>query len=157
MPQLVFAMQFEGKAVPGDGSPGKLRAETFAHGQTLRTALGPEPVQGAIESAGGASATFDSEVEITGKDTFVESGSISYGTAGSVRFRTVGHGILGPSGLDGLQHGAVIWAVTGGEGQFAGASGLITSNFTVGPDGAVVDDHFARLFLPSSDQELPHA
>jgi hypothetical protein len=38
--------------------------------------------------------------------------------------------------------------VTGGEGALAGAQGLITSNFTVGPQGEVVDNHFARLFVP---------
>jgi hypothetical protein len=38
--------------------------------------------------------------------------------------------------------------VTGGEGRFAGARGLITSNFTVSGDGEVADHHFARLYLP---------
>jgi hypothetical protein len=47
-------------------------------------------------------------------------------------FKTAGHGVLEASGVDGLQRGAVIWEVTEGRGQFAGATGLITSNFTVG-------------------------
>jgi hypothetical protein len=38
-----------------------------------------------------------------------------------------------------------MWEVTGGEGHLAGAQGLITSNFTVGAQGEVVDDQFARL------------
>ena len=41
-----------------------------------------------------------------------------------------------------------MWRVTGGEGQFAGASGLITSNFFVGDDLAVTDHHFGVLFVP---------
>jgi hypothetical protein len=41
-----------------------------------------------------------------------------------------------------------MWEVTGGEGRLAGAQGLITSNFTVGAHGEVVDDQFARLFVP---------
>ena len=40
------------------------------------------------------------------------------------------------------------WRVEGGEGQFAGASGLITSNFFVGEDLAVTDHHLGVLFLP---------
>jgi len=52
------------------------------------------------------------------------------------------------SGVDGLQRGAVTWEVTEGRGQFAGATGLITSNFTVGSKGEVVDNHYVRLFLP---------
>jgi len=145
---LVFAMQFEGHAVPINGSPGKLQARTFAYGQILRTTLHPDAVESAVESTRGASATFESEVEITGEGRFLEAGSISYGTAGSIRFRTVGHGVLGPSGVDGLQRGAVIWEVIGGEGQFAAATGLITSNFTVGAEGEVVDNQFAVLFAP---------
>ena len=31
---------------------------------------------------------------------------------------------------------------------YAGAHGLIMSNFTVNADGDVVDNHFARLYLP---------
>jgi hypothetical protein len=42
-----------------------------------------------------------------------------------------------------------MWRITGGAGRFAGAQGLITSNFTVGPDGLVTDDHFVRLYLPA--------
>jgi hypothetical protein len=41
-----------------------------------------------------------------------------------------------------------MWRVTGGSGRFAGAKGLITSNFTVTADGEVTDDHFTRLYLP---------
>jgi hypothetical protein len=43
----------------------------------------------------------------------------------------------------------VIWEVTEGRGQFARATGLITSNFTVGSKGEVVDNHYVRLFLPA--------
>jgi hypothetical protein len=64
-----------------------------------------------------------------------------------VTFKTAGHGVLGASGVDGLQRGAVIWEVTEGRGQFARATGLITSNFTVGSKGEVVDNHCVRLFL----------
>ena len=40
------------------------------------------------------------------------------------------------------------WRVDGGEGQFAGASGLITSNFVLGEDLAVTDHHLGVLHLP---------
>ena len=63
--------------------------------------------------------------------------------------KTTGHGVLGASGADGLQRGAVIWEVTDGRGQFAGATGFITSNFTVGSKGEVVDNHYVRVFLPA--------
>jgi hypothetical protein len=53
----------------------------------------------------------------------------------------------GASGVDGLQRGAVIWEVTEGHGQFARATGLITSNFTVGSKREVMDNHYVRQFL----------
>ncbi len=148
MTQLVFALQFQGSAGPVPGADGKLRAKTSANSQTLRTALTRKGVKARVESGRRGSATFESEVQITSEGTFLESGTITYGKAGKVTFKTVGHGILGPSGIEGLQRGAVIWEVTGSEGRFAGATGLITSNFTVGPGGEVVDNHYARLFLP---------
>jgi hypothetical protein len=46
-----------------------------------------------------------------------------------------------------VQRGAVVWEVTGGDGRFAGASGLITSNFTFDASGQIVDNQFAVLFV----------
>lgn len=149
MKELVFALEFKGTAAPVPGSENRLRAKTSATGQTLRSVLKLDGVQAAIEPAGGDSASFESEVEIIGEGTFLESGSITYGRAGKVTFKTVGQGMLGASPLPDVQRGAVIWEVTGGEGRFQGAKGLITSNFTVGQQGEVTDDHFVRMFLPS--------
>ena len=53
-----------------------------------------------------------------------------------------------PSPVTGLTHGSIVGNVTSGEGEFAGASGLITSNFTLSEQGAVVDNYYARLFTP---------
>ena len=146
MRQVFFALQFRGSASPLPG--GNLQARTAARGQLLRTALEAGGVTGSVEELGGAAASFESEVQITGETSFKEWGTITYGSAGRVRFTTVGQGLLGPSGIDGLQRGAVIWEVTGGDGAFAGVHGLITSNFSVDGAGAVIDNHVAQLFLP---------
>jgi hypothetical protein len=43
----------------------------------------------------------------------------------------------------------VIWRIEEGEGRFAGASGLITSNFTVLADrGEATEYQVATVFLP---------
>jgi len=55
---------------------------------------------------------------------------------------------VAPAPLPGWVVGGVVWSITAGDGAFAGARGLITSNFTVNADGEVIDDHFARLYLP---------
>jgi len=148
MKELVFALEFKGSATPVAGADNKLQAKTSASGQTLRSVLKPDGIQATIEPAGGDLATFESEVEIVGEGVFLESGTITYGRAGKIAFKTVGRGVMSASPVTGLQRGAVIWEITGGDGRFKGAQGMITSNFTVGPEGQVTDDHFARLFLP---------
>jgi hypothetical protein len=149
MKELVFALEFKGSAGPVPGSSNRLRATTSATSQALRSVLKPDGVDRSIETVSGDSAAFESEVEIVGEGAFVESGTITYGKAGRITFKTVGRGVLGPSPVAGLQRGAVIWEISSGDGRLAGAQGLITSNFTVGPQGEVTDDHFVRMFLPS--------
>jgi hypothetical protein len=40
-----------------------------------------------------------------------------------------------------------MWRVESGEGQFAGARGLVTSNFTLSAAGEVTDNHFGLIFV----------
>jgi hypothetical protein len=145
MKQIIFALQFRGSASPL--ASGNLSAKTTARGQVLRTAIEAGRVSPSLEEVGGAAASFESEVQMLGDGAFKEWGSITYGSAGRVRFSTVGQGVMGTSGIDGLQRGAIIWEVTGGDGAFAGASGLITSNFSVDGTGTVIDNQFAQLFV----------
>jgi hypothetical protein len=46
-----------------------------------------------------------------------------------------------------LKSGAVMWRVDGGDGQFAGASGYITSNFTMDEAGHVTDNQFGVIYV----------
>ena len=149
MREVVFALEFRGRGGPDPGSPTRRRARTTAPRPVLRAALGPDGVSAAVEPIAGESAVLESRVERFPDGTFVEDGTITYGAAGSVTFDTVGRGHVGPAPVTGVSHGVVMWRITGGAGRFAGAQGLITSNFTVGPDGLVTDDHFARLYLPA--------
>lgn len=129
MAEVVFGMELRGNAVPVEGKENTFKART--------TGTGPN----------GETVIFESEVVLTG-DEFDEVGSISYGNRGSLKFVTVGVGHIGPSPVSGLNHGSVIWNVTETEGEFAGATGLITSNFTFSEQGDVVDNHYVRLFIP---------
>jgi hypothetical protein len=147
MTELVFALEFKGSGAPVPGSQTRLQAKTSASSQTLRTVLKADGVHATVEATGGEPASFESVVDIVGDGQFVESGTIRYGSAGSVTFDTVGRGTLGPSPDAGVQRGAVIWRVTGGDGKFHGAQGLVTSNFTVGAAGEVVDNQVARIWL----------
>ena len=148
MRELVFALEFRGRGGPEPGSPTRRRARTTAPSQVLRTLLASDGVRAAVEPLPGESAVLESRVERFPDGTFVEDGTITYGTAGSVTFVTVGRGHVGPPPSGDGSHGVVMWRITGGEGYFRGARGLITSNFTVSADGLVTDDHFTRLYLP---------
>jgi len=75
-------------------------------------------------------------------------GGGSRGRTANRRVRETSGGHLAPSADPYRKHGAVAWRVEGGEGQFAGASDLITSNFFVDKGLAVVDHHFGVLLLP---------
>ncbi len=125
-----------------------LRAATSAPSSTLTSTVGPDGLTGTLAPAAGDDATFASEVTFTGETSFQEVGTIGFGEGHELRFSTVGRGYLGPSAGPGRKHGAVTWRVEGGEGQFAEASGLITSNFFVDDRLGVVDHHFGVLLLP---------
>lgn len=127
MAEIVFAMELRGKGVPVEG-----RENTF-HAETSGT--GPQ----------GENVTFESEIVMTG-DGFDEVGTIRYGGRGSLKFNTVGVGHMAPSAVSGVNHGTVMWLVTEGDGEFSGASGLITSNFTFTEQGDVVDNQYVRLY-----------
>jgi hypothetical protein len=148
MRQLIYAMQFTGRAAPVSGSSTVLKATTTAASCNLTTVVGPEGVNGVLQPTAGGKAVFESEVTITGETSFQESGSIRFGEGHHrLRFSTVGQGCLGPSANPQLKHGSVMWKVEGGEGQFAEASGLITSNFTISEAGEVTDHHFGVIFV----------
>ena len=146
MKQIIYAMQFKGKAGPG-ASPNVMKASTSAPSTTLTTVIGAEGVQGKLEPAPGGKAEFESEVTITGETSFLEKGSIRFGDRNRLQFSTVEHGYLGDSADPKLKSGAVMWRVVGGEGQFAGATGYITSNFTLSDTGEVTDHHFGVIFV----------
>ena len=146
--EIVFALEFKGRGGPVAGSATKRQARTTAPSQTLRTLMADSGVTGVVETLAGDTAVLESRVERFPDGSFVEDGTITYGRAGSISFDTVGRGHVGPAAGGSGSHGVVMWRITGGAGRFAGAQGLITSNFTVSPDGLVTDDHFTRLYLP---------
>jgi hypothetical protein len=148
MRQLSFVLQFQGSAAPVAGSSQTLHAKTTATNQTFRTVIGAGGVQATLETLDNGQATFESQVVVNADGSFDENGTITYGSLGSVTFKTLGKGYISPSGIDGLQRGGVLWEVARGTGQFASATGVITSNFTVAADGKVVDNQFAVLFFP---------
>ena len=95
----------------------------------------------------GENVTFESEVVMT-DDGFDEVGTITYAGRGSLKFKIVGTGHMAPSAVSGVNHGSIIWSITEGDGEFSGATGLITSNFTFSEQGDVVDNEYVRIYTP---------
>lgn len=148
MRELVFALEFRGTAGVVPGSESRRQARSVAASQALSTVLGREGIAARIEPVAGESAVLESRVERFGDGSFVEDGTIAYGSAGTVTFETLGRGWVGPAPRPGWVVGGVVWTITVGTGGLAGARGVITSNFTVSAGGEVIDDHFTRLYLP---------
>jgi hypothetical protein len=148
MREIVFALEFRGTAGAVAGSESRRQARSVAGSQALSTVLGGEGIAARVEPVAGESAVLESRVERFGDGSFVEDGTITYGSAGTVTFETLGRGWVGPAPRSGWVVGGVVWTITGGTGGFAGARGVITSNFTVSTGGEVIDDHFTRMYLP---------
>ena len=148
MRDLIYSMRFTGQAEPVGEVGNVLRAATTAPSVSLTSSVGPAGLVGAVSPAPGEAASFTSEVTFTGDTAFQEVGTITFGAGNVLHFSTVGSGYLAPSADPERKHGVVSWRVDRGEGQFAGATGLITSNFFVDSSLGVVDHHFGVLHLP---------
>ena len=147
MSQIGYAMQFRGSAGPKEGKEGELWAKTGSTTNALATALGGSGPTLSIDEAASPRASFTSNVQMLEDGSFTEDGTIDFGEAGTLDFSTIGTGWMGPSAEDGLTHGAIGWKVDGGTGALAGATGIITSNFTVSGAGEVVDNQWGVLFV----------
>jgi hypothetical protein len=147
MRQLVYALRFTGQATPVSADGSVLAVATTASCEPLGGIDGTEWLACKLEGLAGGEAHLASELTITGVTSFQEVGTIAFGESDRLRFSTVGSGYLGPSPDPSFRHGAVVWRVDGGESQFAGAGGLITSNFLISSSGDVTDHHFGVIFL----------
>jgi hypothetical protein len=52
----------------------------------------------------------------------------------------------------GAAAGSISWTIIGGGGRFAGATGIVTGNFTARPDGRFFDHHLYKVILPDGDE-----
>ena len=147
MSQIGYAMQFKGSAGPQEGKENELWAKSGSTTNSLSTALGAGGPNVSIDEASAQRASFTSNVQMLEDGSFTEDGTIDFGEAGTLHFTTIGTGWMGPSAEDGLTHGGICWKIDGGTGPLAGASGIITSNFTVSGSGDVTDNQWGVIFV----------
>lgn len=141
-------MRFKGSAEPEREGSGKLRIKMSGDSCTITTGIDDAGMKCAIQPIAGGHAYFESLAHMTGDGRFQESGEIRFGEGiHKLRFVSIADGHIGPGADPAIQCGTVAWRVEGGEGQFARASGFITSNFIVDA-GSVTDFHMGVLFVP---------
>ncbi len=147
MGAIRYDLEFKGQVAPV--KEGVFHAVSTAASSTISTVVSPRGVREKTSAArGGAEAHFESDVIMTGKDTFQEKGKITFGKSGKhgFNFTTVGAGSFKTGPDRGGMHGAVTWRITRGFGQFKGAKGYITSNFSVDGKGRLVDRQICQFF-----------
>lgn len=145
MRQVIYAMEFKGQAEPaGDGV---FHAATRSASTRITSSVGSQGLESQLEAVDGGDAEFISEVRLAGDTSFDETGTISFGAGNSFEFSTIGEGYLAPSPEDGLNYGAISWLIESGTGQFEGANGIITSNFTLSAEGVVTDRQFGVIWV----------
>jgi len=141
MERFVYSATFKGAAEPANEAGTELKARTTT---SALAALDGSRVPAGV----GPALQFESTVVIGEDGLFAESGTIDFGAGNSIRFSELVRGAMAPA-ADGLTAGTIGWKVESGTGVFAGASGYIGSNFTVGGAGEVTDHHVGAILLGS--------
>jgi hypothetical protein len=94
--------------------------------------------------------TYATEVQMTGETTLREHGTMTLGDdADRLTVATVGEGLFLPTPQEGIMQGTVMWRVEAGEGRFAGATGVLTGNFTHSMSASAGREfQILNLFIP---------
>ena len=148
MRQLVYALRFHGQARRAGIDGNVLQTATSAPGCTFRSRIEADGLHGSLRAARGDEVRLESELVFTGATTFQQTGTIDFGPGGHrLRFSTIGNGHFDLGAAGNRRCGAAIWRIDGGEGQFAGASGLITSTFVVDDAGEFTDYQHGMVYV----------
>ncbi len=154
MLQILYAIRFKGNATPEQGRSDTLIAKTSGDSCSMTTRIRGKEVAFNIQPLTDEHAYFESRVKVKGAGKFHEEGRIQFGENGPVLyFTTEGEGYLGLSPDPTIQNGSVVWRVIGGEGQFEGVGGYITSNFIIESGGDITDYQVGILFVPGPPEE----
>jgi hypothetical protein len=138
-------MEFRGHSSPL--SPGVLTTRATAPSGGLLTRVDGAGVHAEFEPVDGDEALIERRLTFVDDTTFEEVGTMSFGRGNSLRWRSVGLGMLVPSAGVGLRHGTVACVVDGGAGAFENASGRIVSNFLVADSGEITDRELGVIFV----------
>ena len=150
MRQVAYVMHFRGHASRSGDAHTELRFSSIGTSCKIETTLGSEGLQSSLQATQGDVAFFEAELTLTPPDSFTGRGTLTVGDASAhvLRFATVHPGHLAPSTQPGMMAGTVSLHIDGGEGQFASATGFISSTFTLTDTGDLSDYQCGLIFLP---------
>jgi hypothetical protein len=145
MTAVAFSLHFRGTS--SRLSPGVLTARATAPSGALLTLIDGAGPHARFEQHDGDEAHMECRLTFADDVHFEEVGTISFGNGNTLRFRSLAPGTLEPSPEPGLHQGSATWAIDGGAGVFAQASGRLVSNFLVASSGELTDHQLAVVFL----------
>jgi hypothetical protein len=142
---IAYSLQFRGRIT--SLSSRVLEQRASAPSQVLVTTVDGSGLAAHVQPGEGEEARLVSRLVLADDGSFDQSGTIEFAPGHVLAFRSVGAARLGRSPDPHLRHGAAVWEVEGGEGQFRGARGRITSNFFVSDSDELTDNHFGLIFV----------
>jgi hypothetical protein len=153
---IAYSLQFRGRIT--SLSSRVLEQHASAPSQVLVTTVDANGLAGRVQPGAGEEALLVSRLVLADDGSFDQSGTIEFAPGHTLAFRSVGAARLGRSPDPHLRHGAAVWEVEGGEGQFRGARGRITSNFFLSDSDELTDNHFGLIFVaPAAASHAPEA
>jgi hypothetical protein len=142
---IVYSLQFRGRIT--SLSSRVLEQRASAPSQVLVTTVDADGLAGRVEPGKGEEALLVSRLVLADDGSFDQSGTIEFAPGHVLNFRSVAAARLGSSPDPHLRHGAAVWEIEGGDGQFRGARGRITSNFFLSDTDELTDNHFGLIFV----------
>ena len=142
---IVYSLQFRGRMT--SLSSRVLEQCARAPSQVLTTTVDANGLAGRVQSGEGEEALLVSRLVLAHDGSFDQTGTIEFAPGHALAFRSIGAARLGRSPDPQLRFGAAVCEIEGGEGQFRGAHGRITSNFVVSDTDELTDNHFGFIFV----------
>jgi len=153
---IVYSLQFRGRIT--SLSSRVLEQRASAPSQALITTVDANGLAGCVQTGEGEEALLVSRLVLADDGCFDQSGTIEFAPGHVLAFRSVGAARLDRSPDPHLRHGAAVWEIEGGQGQFRGAQGRITSNFFLSDTNELTDNHFGLIFVtPAAATRAPEA
>jgi hypothetical protein len=145
MRPLSYSLEFRGVAL--ETQPRELAIRATAPSSSFLTVVSEWGLEGFSVPFGPEGAVLDVRLAFFDAETFAEEGFVAVGRGNLLRFRTVDRARLTASADPHLRQAALILLIEGGEGQFAEATGQLTSNLLISDTLEVTDTHVGLIHI----------